>query len=324
MKEFGWCFIGTGRLANQVAGQLLSSGRHKVVSCYTRNYEKVQEFAKKHSCKAYENVEDAINDPEVEGVYVVTTHNAHYRFVKKVLELNKPVLCEKAFTVNAKEAEELINIARERKIYLAEAMWTWFSASANTCKKWIDENRIGKIKSALFTYHMNSISYAPRVSDPKRAGGALLDITVYPITYAYRLWGVPKNIVSTGKIENGIDVSEEIEFEYEDFKVNISASIVDTKGFEKMIIKGDQGEIKAMLYHMMNGLTLSKGLFHRERYKGPGPKFNTYLDEFDTVAEEIREGLSESRMHSLSNTLDVMRIMDIIRGQIDLEYTELE
>ena len=324
MKEFGWCFIGTGRLANQVAGQLLSSGRHKVVSCYTRNYEKAQEFAKKHSCKAYENVEDAINDPEVEGVYVVTTHNAHYRFVKKALELNKPVLCEKAFTVNAKEAEELINIARERKIYLAEAMWTWFSASANMCKKWIDEERIGKIESASFTYHMKSINYAPRVSDPKRAGGALLDITVYPITYAYRLWGVPKNITSMGKIENGIDVSEDIEFDYGDFKVNISASIIDTKGFEKMTIKGNEGTIKALLYHMMNGLTLSKGLFKKERFKGPGPKFNSYLDEFDTVAQEIREGLTESRMHNLTHTLDVMRILDQIREQIGLSYTELE
>ena len=324
MEKFGWCFIGTGRLANQVAGQLLASGRHRIVSCYTRDFEKAESFAREYSCKAYESVEDAIKGPEVEGIYVVTPHNAHYRYVKKALELGKPVLCEKAFTVNAKEAEELIQIARERKIYLAEAMWTWFSASANTCKKWIDENKIGKIRSASFTYHMNSINYAPRVSDPKRAGGALLDITVYPITYAYRLWGIPKNIVSTGKIENGIDVSEEIEFDYGDFKVGISASIIDTKGFEKMIIKGEEGTIRALLYHMMNGLTLSKGLFNREKYKGPGPKFNTYLDEFDTAANEIREGLTESKMHTLNNTLDVMKIMDLIRGQIGLEYTELE
>ena len=98
MKEFGWCFIGTGRLAHMVAKQLLSSDRHKIISCYTRDFEKAKAFGEKYSCKAYEKAEDAISDSEVEGVYVVTPHNAHYRFVKMALDLNKPVLCEKVGT----------------------------------------------------------------------------------------------------------------------------------------------------------------------------------------------------------------------------------
>ncbi|MCR5097022.1 MAG: Gfo/Idh/MocA family oxidoreductase [Erysipelotrichaceae bacterium] len=324
MKEFGWCFIGTGRLAHMVAKQLLSSGRHKIVSCYTRDFEKAKAFGEKYSCKAYEKAEDAISDSEVEGVYVVTPHNAHYRFVKMALNLNKPVLCEKAFTVTAKEAEELIGIAREKKIYLCEAMWTWFSASANKCKEWIDEERIGKIQSASFTYHMKSINFAPRVSDPKRAGGALLDITVYPITYAYHLWGMPQKIKAEGRIENGIDVTDDIVFSYDGFDVAISASIVDGRNFEKMRIKGEKGVISALLYHMMNGITLSKGLFNREKFTGPGPKFNSYLDEFDTAAKDIRAGRTESAEHTLDNTLDVMKIMDEIRAQIKLNYEELE
>lgn len=324
MKEFGWCFIGTGRLAHTVAKQLLSSGRHKIVSCYTRDFEKAKVFGEKYSCKAYEKAEDAISDSEAEGVYVVTPHNAHYRFVKMALDLNKPVLCEKAFTVTASEAEKLIKVAREKKIYLCEAMWTWFSASANKCKEWIDEERIGKIRSASFTYHMKSINFAPRVSDPKRAGGALLDITVYPITYAYHLWGMPQKIKAEGRIENGIDVTDDIVFSYDGFDVDISASIVDGRNFEKMRIRGEKGMISALLYHMMNGITISKGLFNREKFKGPGPKINSYLDEFDTAAQDIRAGKTESAQHTLQNTLDVMRIMDEIRGQIGLVYEELE
>ena len=324
MDEFRWCFIGTGRLADQVAGQLSGSGRHRIVSCYTRNFENARKFAEKFSCRAYEKAEDAICDGEVDAVYVVTTHNAHHRFVRMALELGKPVLCEKAFTVDAKEAEELIALSREKKIYLCEAMWTWFSASAIKCREWLDEGRIGEIRSADFTYHMKSINYAPRVSDPKRAGGALLDITVYPIAYAYHLWGVPEKIRAVGTIEGGIDTGEEIEFDYGTFKVKISASIVDMKGFEKMKIKGDQGTISALLYHAMNGLTLSRGLFRKEKFKGSGPKFNSYLDEFDTVAKEIKEGLTESRKHSLTATLDVMKILDEIREMIGLSYTELE
>ena len=162
------------------------------------------------------------------------------------------------------------------------------------------------------------------VRDPKRAGGALLDITIYPVTYAYRLWGIPQKIESRGIVKNGIDISEEIVFTYPDFKVNISASIADFKGFEKMSIKGENGEIKATLYHAMNGVTFKKSMFKKETFKGNGPKMNSYLDEFDTVAKEICEGLKESRMVPLKATSDVMHLLDEIREQIGLNYDNLE
>lgn len=170
----------------------------------------------------------------MEGVYVVTPHNAHFRYVKEALELGKPVLCEKAFTVTAEETDSLIALAREKKVYLAEAMWTWFSPAANQVKLWLMEDKLGKVTDANFTYHMKSVKYAPRVSDPKRAGGALLDITIYPITYAYRLWGYPVKIESSGTIENGIDYGEDVMLTFENgLTARISASIVDMKGLEK-------------------------------------------------------------------------------------------
>lgn len=325
MNKFKWCFIGTGSLAKQVAAQLNKSGRHEIVSCYTRNYEKGAAFAKKYGGTAYATAEKAITAEGVEGVYVVTPHNAHYRYVKTALENGKPVLCEKAFTVTAKETDELIKLAREKDLYLCEAMWTWFSAAANQAKKWIDENKIGKIRSADFTYHMRTIDIKGRHTDPKRAGGALLDITIYPITYAYRLWGVPEKIESKGIIKNGIDLSEDIVFTYPDgLKVNISASIADFKGFEKMSIKGAKGEIKAPIYHVFNGLTHKKGFFKREFFKAHGQLINSYLDEFNTVSEEIRSGLKESKMVPLKATSDVMHILDEIRQQIGLCYDNLE
>lgn len=325
MEKFRWCFIGTGTLAKQVAKQLSDSGKHELVSCYTRNFEKCKEFAAKYQCKACESAEEAITAEGVEAVYVVTPHNAHFRYVKQALELGRPVLCEKAFTVEASETDELIAIAREKKIYLAEAMWTWFSPAANQVKKWIDEEKIGKIKSADFTYHMKSVNYAERVADPKRAGGALLDITIYPITYAYRLWGMPVKIESTGNIQNGIDYGEDVVLTFANgVRANISASIADFKGFEKMRIKGERGEISAFLYHAMNKVTCKKGMLKKEVFSGPGPKINSYLDEFDTVADEIRQGLTESEKVPLPATSDVMHILDEVRGQIGLVYDELE
>lgn len=324
MEKFRWCFIGLGDLAKTVAGQLNKSGRHEIVSCYTRNYDKAVAFAEKYGGAAYDTVEKAISDENVDGVYIVTPHNAHYRYVKTALELGKPVLCEKAFTVTAEETDELIALAREKNIYLCEAMWTWFSESANKTKEWIDNGKIGSVQGADFTYHVRTIDRKGRHTDPKRAGGALLDITVYPITYAYRLWGTPDEIESVGVIKEGIDHSEKIVFTYPGFKVSISASVADFKGLEKMTIKGEKGEIKAPFYHCANGVTYKKSLFKKEKFKGKGPKFNSYLDEFDTVASEIRQGLTESRTVPLKATSDVMHILDEIRGQIGLEYPELD
>ena len=172
---------------------------------------------------------------------------------------------------------------------------------------------------------MRTIDIKGRHTDPKRAGGALLDISIYPITYAYRLWGVPEKIESKGVIKNGIDLSEDVVFTYpNELKVNISASIADFKGFEKMSIKGECGEIKAPIYHVLNAVMFKKGLFKYEVFKGFGPILNSYLDEFNTVAEEIRSGLKESKMVPLKATSDVMHILDQIRMQIGLTYDNLE
>ena len=324
MAKFRWCFIGAGDLAKTVASQLNKSGRHQVVSVYTRNYDKGIAFAEKHGAKAYPTPEEAITAEGVDGVYIVTPHSSHYKYAKLSLELGKPVFCEKAFTVTAKETDEVIALAKEKNIYLCEAMWTWFSESANKTKQWIDVGKIGRVQSADFSYHVRTIDRKGRHTDPKRAGGALLDITIYPITYAYRLWGTPAEIESVGVIKEGIDHSEKIIFTYPDFKVNISASIADFKGLEKMSIKGEKGEIKAPFYHCANAVTYKKSLFHKETFKGKGPKFNTYLDEFDAVAEDIRSGRTESDMVPLKATSDVMHILDKIREQIGIEYPVLE
>jgi predicted dehydrogenase len=239
--------------------------------------------------------------------------------------LGKPVLCEKAFTVTAEETEELIAIAKEKNLYLAEAMWTWFSPAANKVKEWVDSGAIGKVSGADFTYHMMSVNYAPRNSDPRRAGGALLNITVYPIAYAYRLFGYPTAIESTGKIVGGIDHGEEIKMSFAGGEVvNISASMVDTEGFERMTIHGENGKIKAPLYHASGIASLHRGLFKSRLFLSGGKIFNSYMDEFDKVADEIRAGLTESEVYPLQSTLDIMKIMDEIRGQIGLVYDNLE
>ncbi len=325
MEKFRWCFIGTGSLAGTVASQLCKSGRHEIVSAYSRRYESAVSFSEKYGGVAYNTAEEAISADGVEGVYIVTPHNAHYRYAKMALNCGKPVFCEKAFTVTAEETKALIDLAREKGLYLCEAMWTWFSPAANCTKKWIDSDKIGRVLGADFAYHIRTVGYKGRHTDPRRAGGALLDITIYPITYAYRLWGKPEKIESKGKIKDGIDLGEDVIFHYPNgLKVNISASINDYIGLEKMTIKGEKGVIKAPFFHAFNAVTCRQGAFRKETFRGDGPKINSYLDEFDCVAEDIRAGRKESVMVPLKATLDVMELLDEIRKQIGLTYDDLE
>lgn len=319
MEKFRWCFIGVGSLAKTVAGQLKKSERHEIVSCYARRFEKSREFAKKFGATPYESAEAAILDPRVDAVYIVTPHNAHHRYAKLALDLNKPVFCEKAFTVTAEETDELIGLAREKRLYLCEAMWTWFAKTPNKVKEWVDSEKIGKVKFASFTYHMKTTGRGDRHTDPRRAGGALLDITIYPITYAYRLWGMPEIIRATGEIVGGVDFSDEITLNYGDFDVEISASINDFRGLERMTINGEKGEIGAFMYHCTDGATV-KISGKKEKYRSGGPLFFSYVEEFDAVADDIRSGKTESALVPLKATSDVMHILDEIRSQIGLKF----
>lgn len=317
MEAFRWCFIGAGRLAHGVAEEILASGRHKIVSVYTRNWDSCCAFAQQFGAEPYRTAMEAMNDPEVDGVYIVTTHNAHYRFAKPAIEAGKHVLLEKAFTVEAADTDELIALAKEKGVYLAEAMWTWFGPVANQVRSWVQSGKIGAVQSAKLTYRMMSVNYAPRVSDPKRAGGALLDVGVYPITYLYRLFGKPVNVSCTGVLQNGIDISEEISMTFENgLTGHCSVSIVDENMDEALILKGEKGEIRSPFFHMTKDAELLCDGCEAEKFHGEGG----YLNEFDIVASEIREGLTESRYVPLQATSDVMHIMDDCRAQMGLVY----
>lgn len=326
---FNWCFIGTGRLASHVAKILRSSGRHNIVSCYTRNYEKCEKFAQEVGATPYESSEEAIKDERVDAVYIVTTHNVHYKYAKEALLLHKPVLVEKPFTVFLKDTEDLIKLAKENNTYIAEAMWTWFASPARKVKEWIDENKIGNIQKIDFVWNM--VSYpisSPRLYDPKRAGGALLDITIYPITYCYRLFGYPLKIEAKGIVKNGIDMKDDIIFYYpNNIKAHIEASISSLIEQEKMTIIGDKGSIKIPLFHANNEVSY-KSKDGNQKFKGKNGqylnKMISYIDEFDAVMNDVNMGKLENDLVPLSSTLDVMKILEEIRHQIDLNYNEIE
>ncbi len=316
-NEFKWAFIGAGTLGAKVAREITASKRHRIVSVYVRNAEKRAAFAGIYGALPAETAEQAIRAEGVDGVYIVTPHTSHYEYAKLALELGKPVLCEKPVSTDAQKVRKLIELSREKGVYFTEAMWTWFSPVANKVREWFDAGEYGELQQFSMTYHMKSINYAPRVSDPGLAGGALLDVGIYPITYACRLLGKPERVTCRGTLRGGIDVGEEITLAFPcGERCSISTSILDFKGLERMKLIGSKARTDLRFYHSIDRVKLRRKHGRNESFRGKGGMLN----EFDLVAGEIREGLTESRFVPHAATLDVMEVMDECRRQMGLVY----
>ena len=314
---FNWCFIGTGKIARKVAKELMTIEGHKIVAVYNRTKEKALSFAETYHSKVYDTALEAINDPQVDGVYIATTNETHFSFAKLCLENHKPVLCEKPITGSSKEFEQLISLAKENKTFLCEAMWTWFNPVAKQVKNWIKQNKIGKVISVDCRFTAPMFGYKKkdsRLSRLDKYGGVLLDLGVYTVRYVYELFGKPLSIKSKGKLYHGVDVFNESAFIYDGFIANVS-SRMDMFTGEYCLIKGENGLIKIPFFHMASKAILKnkegKQVFRDKKYK--------YARQFEIVADDIKAGELESQI-SLQSSYDVMQLMDEIRKQIGVIF----
>lgn len=313
---FSWCFIGTGRLANKVAKEILPSGRHRIAAAYTRNHEKCRDFAEKYGAAACGSAEAAICAPDVDGVYIVTPHTSHYEYARLALSLGKPVLCEKPITVTAPEAADLFALAKEKGVYLAEAMWTWFSPIAHKVKQWYDAGELGELYRAEACFRCDLRDRA-RLIDPNLAGGALLDLGIYPVTYLYRLFGKPIKIQCTGQVEAGIDLWEDVSLTFSNGLTGIAgASMCDIQGLNQAYLDGSKARIQYRDFHAARQTTLIRKGGREEVFQADGG----YLNEFDAAAGEIRQGLVQSLLVPPSATVGVMELLDECRRQMGLVY----
>ena len=180
MKKLKMAILGAGGIASTMAGTI---SRMEQVECYavgSRSMEKAQAFAQKFGFqKAYGSYEELVKDEEVELVYIATPHSEHYENARLCIRHKKPVLCEKAFTANAKQAKELLDYAKKEKVFITEAMWVRYLPMLQTIRAELADDVIGTptMLTANLGYLINEV---PRLQRPDLAGGALLDVGVYP------------------------------------------------------------------------------------------------------------------------------------------------
>lgn len=315
MEKFRWAYIGSGSIANSTAGDIVR-GNHIITSVYGRNAQKGRAFAEKYNAVFYDDFEKAVSRNDVDGVYIATPHTAHVDYAVSAMRLGKPVLCEKPVGVCLDDVNILINTAKGENVYFCEAMWTWFSDVALTVKKWVKDKEIGDISEVEINYMFPGIVMpkTSRLLMPETAGGALLDIGIYPITYCYNLFGMPNNILCSGKIKNGIDISETVILEYSGFKCSLNMSLCRLK--ENCIIKGTKGKIVLPSFFHMASRAVLKNENGKKVFNGK----TDYLTEFTRAANEIRQGRTQSEYIPFEATVSCMKIMDECRRQMKLVY----
>ncbi|MBQ7740207.1 MAG: Gfo/Idh/MocA family oxidoreductase [Eubacterium sp.] len=314
MSSFKWAYVGSGNIAKSTA-RSITKGDHKITAVYSRNAEKANAFASRYHAAVFESFDTMLKSGNFDAIYIATPHTSHLEYSIKAMQAGFPVLCEKPVGVSVKEVDLMLEASRENGVYFCEAMWTWFSDMALGVKNWIDEKRIGEIKSVHIDYAFPGLmmSKNSRVLLPETAGGALLDVGIYPITYCYNLFGAPKDIKCTGTLRNGIDIAETVTLVYEGFECTLEMSLSKLK--EGCKIAGTKGEISVPMFHMARLATL-KADGKKETLKGK----TDYLTEFTRAAQEIRNGKTESDYVPQKATRECMKIMDECRKQMKLVY----
>ena len=262
-----------------------------------------------------------LEDPEVELVYIATPHSHHYQYARMCLEHGKHVLVEKAFTVNAAQAEELIRLSEEKGLLLTEAIWTRYMPSRRMIDELVDSGVIGEVTS--LTANLGYVlDHVERMQNPELAGGALLDLGVYPINFAMMVFHSEiKNVSSSAVMSpKGIDWMNSITLTFEDGKMAVLHSNMLAQTDREGVINGSKGYIE--IQNINNCEEIRVFNLDREitaRYQVP-EQINGYEYEVIACQKAIEDGRVECEEMPHSETLKVMKLMDEIRGQWGMKY----
>lgn len=320
--DMKFAILGPGKIARSMAAAVSGIMEVEKYAVGARDLERAQDFAKEWGfAKAYGSYEEMLQDPEVELVYVATPHSHHYEHAKLCIEYGKHVLLEKAFTVNASQAEELITLARKKNVFITEAIWTRYMPSRKMIDDILAEGIIGRVTSvtANLGYELHNIA---RMQEPELAGGALLDLGVYPINFARMVVKKEvKEIHSTAVMSpKGIDWMNSITLIFEDDTMAVLHSNMLSATDRMGAICGDKGYLEIQNINNCEQIRIYD-LNHKliETKKVP-EQINGYEYEVLACIKAIAEGRIECEEMPHEETLWVMRLMDRIRLEWGMVY----
>jgi len=323
-KSIKWGIIGPGDIARQFAPALDFLPDAELVAVGSRSKERADKFGDEFKvARRYGSYADLVGDPDVDVIYVSTPHPFHKEQSLLALNAGKAVLCEKPFTINAAEAKEVISVARSKKLFLMEAMWTRFLPVMVKVREWLSSGVIGEVRMVSADVGFRT-SWNPEARDLKLAlgGGALLDMGCYTIAFVFMaLGGPPARVLSAAHIgETGVDEQSIAIFEYEGGVLARVSSAIRTRIPSEAHILGTEGAIR--VHHSFwcaTKATLTVGRKQEETVEMPF-EGNGYNYEAAEVMRCIRERKLESNIMPLDESLSIMGVMDEMRKHWGLKY----
>ncbi|MDH5379731.1 MAG: Gfo/Idh/MocA family oxidoreductase [Cyclobacteriaceae bacterium] len=320
-KKVKWGIIGLGGIAEKFANDLALVEGTELVAVASRDIKKANQFADKHNVeKRYGSYNQLLKDDSVDIIYIATPHNSHAEWAIKAMNARKSVLCEKPLAVNGRQVEEMIECALINDVFFMEAMWSRFNPILLSVKQLIVEGKIGEISyiNADFCFAMMD-SVKARVLSPELAGGALLDIGIYPIFLSYFLLGKPDKIQSMARFSpSGVDIQTDMSFLYKNAISSLSCAFT-TRSDMVARIYGEKGTINVLAnWHHADEYTISvngEDSNHKIELKGMG-----YSYEIEECVKCLNEGKKESDLWTWQNSRDLINMLDEVRAQIGLKY----
>lgn len=321
--KLNWAVLGTGVIANQMAQALQKMGK-PLYAVGNRTYEKAVEFAKRYGIqKVYPQIDDMFEDEAVDIVYITSPHNTHYGFMKKALEHGKHLLVEKSITLNSEELDEMIALAREKHLILAEAMTIWHMPIYKKLWEIVESGELGKVQMITVNFgSFKEYNMKNRFFNMNLAGGALLDIGVYALSIVRSfMTEKPADIVSQWKPSPaGSDEQAAILLKNKDGQMATVALSLHSKQPKRAMISCEKGYIEIMEYPRADRAEIVDASTGEKKEISCGKTEDALFYEMTDMERAVESG-DETEMY-LNYTKDVMDIMTGLRREWGLKYPE--
>jgi predicted dehydrogenase len=319
MNTLKWGILGPGAIALDFAKAIIEVNG-SVYAVGARNLEKAKAFASAyHIEKIYGNYEEMLNDPEIDVVYIAIPHSNHYEYIMKSLNNNKHVFCEKAITVNSKQLREIVNIAEQKNLVVAEAMTIYHMPLFKKLRHIIDSGQIGKLKMIQVSFgSCKEYDVTNRFFNKDLAGGAILDIGTYALSFTrYFLSSQPYEVLTTAKkFETGVDEQSGILLKNSKDEMAVISLTMRAKMPKRGIIAGELGFITVDNFPRASEAAINYLDGKREVIKA-GETAKALVYEVEDMNQCI---LNKTKMATLELSMDVMDIMDEVRSRWGLKY----
>ena len=315
--------LATGGIAHKMAktvSEMKGVNRYAVAS---RTKARAEAFKDEMGFeKAYGRYEDLCKDPNVDLVYIASPHSEHYRNMKLCIKYHKPVLCEKAFCLNAKQTEEIFKLAREENVFIAEAMWTRYMPSRKIIDDILDSNIVGDIHLVVANLGY-SIKSHTRLVDPKLGGGSLLDVGVYPLTFAQMVYKeIPVELdAHCTYTQTGVDETDSYTLTYKNNRQAFLYASMDGISDRTGYIYGSKGYIKVININDPSRVEvyLDQSETPSEVHSVP-EQISGYEYQVEECAAALNKGKLECESMPQAETLNMMKIYDALRRKLNVKY----